>query len=121
MARTVNTLLQMEVFEDSVRRDPLEFEESGVSLTEYSRQVLTLAAGASDTQVVFPTGLTSVTHCGIKAGSASAITYSRDGTGDHHRINASGFAAWKGDTTSLYLTNVSGADAVEVEILMAGD
>ncbi len=82
--------------------------------------IITLAAGDTNIAVPFGQGFTSATYNYIKVGN-QAITYSVDGTTTHHRIEAGGYASWVGSMSSLFLTNTSATDTVDVEVAIAGD
>lgn len=90
------------------------------TVVNQNHQILTLAASDTNIAVAFGQGFTSATYNLILVGN-QAITYSVDGSAAHHRIEAGGFALWVGSMSSLFLTNTSATDPVDVEVAIAGD
>lgn len=99
-----------------------EFERrlSDKVITNQLQTVVTLSAADANIEVPFGQGFTNSTYNSIKVGN-QAITYSVDGISAHHRIEAGGMALWTGSISSLYLTNTSATESVDVEIALAGD
>jgi hypothetical protein len=121
MARTIDVLADLALKEDTVELYRPGYDVSAQSVTQWNPgSVITLAAAAANVQVPFPIGLVTATILMIQVSSATYITFSKDGTSTHHRINAGGVALCVGNFTSLYLTNGSGAVAASVEVTIGG-
>jgi len=119
MARTVTLEGVFDMYRDGVRDSTLAEKISGESITYFSRQVVNLASNTKNQPITFPTGLVTPKYFMIHA-SGGTMTFSKNTTETHHRVEDGGFMVGKGNFTSLcFSNNTTGTDAPAVTVTVA--
>lgn len=114
MAITVSARSWYETYEDGKLVAKFQEALTGQSITKRSMQVLTVSSNTKNQAVPFPGGLTTAKWLAMKVENGT-LTYSKNTTSAHHRVESGGILLVNGEYTSLCLSNnTTGASAPTV-------
>lgn len=122
MANTIDVLSRLELTVDGKLEGTPEQHTTGDAWTQMVRQRVILSTNTSSYQVSLGSNFTTPVW-GLVKGTGGTFTYSRSGPGSPHLVNSGGFAAWEGNSTSLYLSNNS-TDTTQtptIDVILVGD
>jgi hypothetical protein len=122
MAITVSARSWFETYEDGKLLSKFQEALTGQSISKRSLQVLTVSSNTKNQDVPLPGGLTTAKWLAIKVENGT-LTYSKNTTLAHHRVESSGIVFVNGEYTSLCVSNnTTGASAptVTVSVEIAG-
>lgn len=120
MSNTIDILSRMELYVDGKLEGTPEQHTTGDAWTQMVRQRVILSESTANYQVSLGSNFTTPVW-GLVKGTGGTFTYSRSGPGSPHLVNSGGFAAWEGNSTSIYLSNNSDADTPTIDVILVGD